>query len=537
MKKQFKLMALASATMLFAACSQENLLSPQEQLAQNPENNAIQFGTYLSKQRTRAAAQEGNITSAQVLAQKGGFGVFAYYTKGYTYGQQQGATYTAETPAQANIAPNFMYNQYVQGTDAASPEWSYAPIKYWPNEFASSAVDDQTSAATGAAANGNVSFFAYAPYTDGTSLGSDGITAISAASVTGDPTVTYTIPSDINTGGDFVDLLWGTYDGTGTNVLGTGNVGVTGNKDATANTYVQAVLDGKTVNADLNKQKVAGKVGFNFIHALAKIGGVGNGTTTGFLVKLDIDDGTNETGGSRETFDAGSGSTDAWRTIVTIKSITITNDLDGSTNINGSEVGLGGLKVLNLATGQWSSSSSAGVFTQTIGGPETSTTYDAVLNTKIAEYQAAGTPDVTWLSHLGSSDVKDYFRYTNTENTSSTHPGVTETAQSVYNSATQSPIILFPGTTPSFKVTVTYVVRTYDANLNAKYSEVEQTITKTISFTNPVEMNKHYSLLMHLGLTGIKFTASVSDWETDINNNGSTTIEDAEDINLPINVQ
>lgn len=537
MKKQFKLMALASAAMLFAACSQDNLLSPQEQLAQSPENNVIQFGTYMGKQGTRAAAQEGNITSAQELAQKGGFGVFAYYTKGYTYGQQQGTTYTAETTPQTNIAPNFMYNQYIEGTNAASPVWSYAPIKYWPNEFASSAVDDQTSAATGTAANGNVSFFAYAPYTDGTSLGLDGITAISAASVTGDPTVTYTIPSDINTGGDFVDLLWGTYDGTGTNVLGTGNAGVTGNKGATANTYVQAVLDGKKVNADLNKQKVAGKVGFNFIHALAKIGGVGNGTTTGFLVKLDIDDGANETGGEREKFNAGSGSTDAWRTIVTIKSITITNDLDGSTGINGTEVGLGGSKTLNLATGQWSSYSPAGVFTQTIGGPETSTTYNAVLNTKIAEYQAAGTPDVTWLSHLGSSDKKDYFRFTNTQNTSSTHPGVTEAAQSVYNDPTQSPIILFPGTTPSFKVTVTYVVRTYDDNLALKYSEVEQTITKTISFTNPVEMNKHYSLLMHLGLTGIKFTASVSDWETDINNNGNTDIQDAEDINLPINVQ
>ena len=55
MKKQFKLMALASAAMLFAACSQENLLSPQEQLAQSPENNAIQFGTYLGKTGTTRA--------------------------------------------------------------------------------------------------------------------------------------------------------------------------------------------------------------------------------------------------------------------------------------------------------------------------------------------------------------------------------------------------------------------------------------------------------------------------------------------------
>ena len=548
MKKIYSIIASAIIAVGFTACTQSDFVETSApDVSATSFDNAIQFGTYMGKLgTTRAAAAEGDIVapnaaSGNKLGSTGyEFGVFAYYTKGLTYGQQQHGTYTAESGSASNIAPNFMYNQKVSTSDAGTT-WTYTPIKYWPNEFANGAVDTNTPAAQGAAANGNVSFFAYAPYTDGTSLGSDGITAISSAATTGDPTVTYTIPSDIDEGGAFVDLLWGTFNGTGTNVLGSGNAGVTGNEGATANTYVQAVLDGKTVNADLNKQKVSGKVGFNFLHALAKIGGGASKSTTptaGFLVQLDIDNAGAISGGTRETFDAGSGYADAWRTIVTIKSITITNDLDGNGSINGSEVGLGGSKVLNLATGQWSTPSGTGVFTQTIGGPQTTPSYNAALNTKIAEYQAAGSPDVTWLSYLGSSDVKDYFKYTSTQDITKDHPGVLESAQSVYNVETQSPFILFPGTTPAYKITVDYIVRTYDANLNLKYTEVEQTISKTITFGAPVEMNKHYSLLMHLGLTGVKFTASVSNWETGyMFDTDADSTPDSNQIDLPINVQ
>jgi len=534
----------ASAALVLASCTNEVDFSQESLQAQNETQTAVQFGTYLGKTgTTRAAAAEGDIVapnaaSGNKLGTAGyEFGVFAYYTQELTYGQQQHGTYTAESGSASNIAPNFMYNQKVSFANEGAT-WTYAPIKYWPNEFANGDVDTNTPAAQGAASNGNVSFFAYAPYTDGTSLGSDGITAISSATTTGDPTITYTIPTDINTGGAFVDLLWGTLSGTGQNVLSSGNIGVTGDKDATANTYEQAVLDGKTVNADLNKQKVSGKVGFNFLHALAKIGGGASTSSTptaGFLVQLDIDNGATISGGSRETFDAGSGFTDAWRTIVTIKSITITNDLDNSGGINDSEVGLGGSKVLNLATGQWSSASSATTFTQTIGTADGTNTYNAVLNTKLAEIYD-NTP-TTWLEHLGSSDVKNYFKYTSTEDITDVHPGVMETAQSVYNAETQSPFILFPGTIPSFKITVDYIVRTYDAALDRNYTEVEQTISKTITFGAPVEMNKHYSLLMHLGLTGVKFTASVSNWETGymFDTNGDST-PDSNEIALPINV-
>lgn len=195
---------------------------------------------------------------------------------------------------------------------------------------------------------------------------------------------------------------------------------------------------------------------------------------------------------------------------------------------------MGGSATLNLATGQWTNPTSATTFTQTIGGPQT-TTYDAVLNTKIAEYKSAGSPDITWFSNLTSSHKYDYFTYTNAENNESTHPGVTETAQSVYNSTSQTPIILYPGTAPSFKITVDYIVRTYDASLQDECTMVEQIISKVVTFPE-VELNKYYTILMHLGLTGVKFTASVSDWDADIDGDGNVNIDDAEDIHLPINV-
>lgn len=164
MKKTF-LAITALAAVLFAGCTSSDELTTLESI-KTADNTPtpVQFGTYMSKLgTTRAAAAEGSITTAQLLAQKGGFGVFAYYTQGYGYGQQQGTTYYDETSPQSNIAPNFMYNQLIRGTDVAEPVWSYSPVKYWPNEIASTAVDNK--GATGNAANGNVSFFAYAPYT------------------------------------------------------------------------------------------------------------------------------------------------------------------------------------------------------------------------------------------------------------------------------------------------------------------------------------------------------------------------------------
>ena len=536
MKKIYSLIASAIVAVGFTACTQSDLLegsAPDASLTS--ADNAIQFGTYLGKTGTTRAGAEGPITtdganSTKKLGTEGyEFGVFAYYTGRYTYGGYQANTYSGESSkdGSADKVANFMYNQKV-GLDASS-NWTYAPLKYWPNEFAAGNVDDKD--AQGSTANGYVSFFAYAPYVASAS-GDNGITAMTANSDQGDPKITYKLESG-------VDLLWGTA-GTYADdkALESGaNAGVTGNSSAGDNTYVKAILNGVTVNADLTKQKVNKQVNFLFKHALAAIGGgkdVGPGN--GFQVKLDIDNSTNGeipgspsiTGGSRQDFEESS--TAYWRTKVTIKNITVTNDLDGDGNIGGDEVGLNKTGVLNLATGQWVGSN-PGKVGQEIKLASSYTSEVAKLNPEIAEFKDEASYTTAKMSDY-TTQYLDYFA----KNLDGTFPGVTESPQNVYDSATQSPFMLIPGQAPKLKITVEYVVRQYDAALNQKYTEVNNKISKIVQFPT-IEMNKYYSLLMHLGLTSVKFTATVSSWDQGhIGTAGGGSSADSDDVYLPINV-
>ena len=79
---------------------------------------------------TKAA---GEISTVDVL-RTGGFGVFACYTGLYHY-------------SESSVTSDFMHNQEVSWDGYG---WEYTPVKYWPNE-------DQHM----------VSFFAYAPFSDG----------------------------------------------------------------------------------------------------------------------------------------------------------------------------------------------------------------------------------------------------------------------------------------------------------------------------------------------------------------------------------
>ena len=455
-------------------------------------------------------------------------GVFAYYTGKFTYGQYQANTYSAETGKDGTTDkyPNFMYNQkvYLDGTD-----WKYSPLKYWPNDFASNSDVDDQSAQGSDTYGGNVSFFAYAPYLEyDAAVDGTGITAMTAKNVTGDPKITYKLESD-------VDLLWGTAGNyTGDKALSTGsNAGVTGSASANDNTYQKAIVDGVKVNADLTKQKVGEQVIFFFKHALAAIGGGSTaGPGTGFQVKLDIDNSTNgeaataETGGTRQEFTESA--TDYWRTKVTIKSIEITNDLNGAeTGLGDGAVSLYRTGVLNLATGKWNGSD-AGTVSQTTS---VAASYDATniqLNSKIAEMKSPS--ETNFSDYTGS--VLGYFA----KSLDTTLPGVTEDPQDVYNSTTQTPLMLIPGQTPKFKITVEYVVRQYDSALQDTYTEITNKISKTVTFPT-IEMNKYYSLLMHLGLTSVKFTATVSDWTDAKIGDGDGDGNDDNDVYLPINVQ
>lgn len=212
---RFPLLA-ASALLVLMACSSTDE-SVKDDL-KNAEPLPVNFGTYVNHGVTRAGTT-GEIASGDNLKDKGGFGVFAYYTDNVEYS--------------GNQIPNFMYNQAVTSTDGTN--WTYTPVKYWPNEYGNGANSDGVDM---------LSFFAYAPYVAVTaSTGqvegdkTSGITALTRNTATGDPMVKYIV------GSSPVDLLWGINTSTGL--------------------------------PHINKVRSAGtgddKITFNFKHALAKL--------------------------------------------------------------------------------------------------------------------------------------------------------------------------------------------------------------------------------------------------------------------------
>jgi len=434
--KKFMFMMGATA-LLFAGCTSSDELSQSDIQNQQAAQTPVQFGTYLGNMRSGTT---GAIATTTDLKDKGGFGVFAYST---------GAT--GWTNAQTAFNANFMYNQEVTSTDGTN--WTYTPVKYWPNDYSTSAVDSsqpdtEDQAATGSVNGGKVSFFAYAPYVASPS-GEYGITALTVNNAKESPKVTYKLAANA---GDYVDLMWG----------------------------VKADENPLVYNIDLTKQKTTEKVNFIFKHALAKMGGVGK-----LQAKLDVDD--NAGGALKDGF-----------TNVTIKSITIQNVENAWANQG----------VFDLAAGTWSAS----LATVAEGGS---------LNVSL---------DNTNIDEALYSDDGGSVTFTLGTGTWSKE-GLSNTAKAVYKSAaTDVPFYVIPGVTDQkIKVTIRYTVKTYDAKVDGSY------VTHTSQITNIVDLsslasNKYYSLLMHIGLTSVKFSAEVDGWD------GAGDDSAKEEIWLPSNV-
>lgn len=216
MKKYFIL--AAAAALVLGACSKNEV-----KLGEN--GTPVTFSTYLTKVK---AGQTGPMTNDLLASQ--GFGVFAYYTDDASYS--------------ASATPNFMYNEQVT---KPSSDWVYSPVKYWPNEYGATA-DSGTYL-------DKVSFFAYAPFVNHTaSLGSTGITSLTANDVAGDPKVTYVVGATTD---EVVDLLWGVV----TTAAATTDNEVEDNASLTAGLpYL-----------NMTKQTNAGKVDLLFKHATSRI--------------------------------------------------------------------------------------------------------------------------------------------------------------------------------------------------------------------------------------------------------------------------
>lgn len=200
MKKVF-LFAVAAAALV--ACSNEELSTPDNVLTS--KEAPVNFSVYTQRGLTRGGGQAGDLTNANIGPN--GFGVFAYYTAGEGY--------------DAKAIPNFMYNQQVTAetneqnpATAGTTKWTYEPVKYWPNEFGSTAISDEVDQLT---------FFAYAPWTNidpttGNIVPNEqatekvehqqkyNIISVNKNTATGDPIVKYVVDTDPATS---VDLLWG----------------------------------------------------------------------------------------------------------------------------------------------------------------------------------------------------------------------------------------------------------------------------------------------------------------------------------------
>ena len=377
------------------------------------------------------------------------------------------AYYTASTDfsSWSIEAPNFMYNTKVSiaGADGTSP--SSDPWTYSPTVYwPNGNTTADNVGATGTDA-GKLSFFAYAPYTAVTP--STGIvTATGDAATTG---ITALSSNAATTDPTVSYSLNGGVD------LLWGTAGTNG---ATVNDAAQAgttLTGGKAaVNVDLTKMKTNGKVNFLFKHALARIGSIN--------VLADIDKDGEATGGTL------TGSK------IFVNNITISNGTESEVS---TVIGDGSL---NLATGVWTAGSSKQTISKTFSGES----LNSIIRVASTDPEAVGTK--TW---------EQIF----------TTAGVTTASTSIF-SGSASPIMLIPGANQTIRVSISYYVTSKDANLSRGYTWIPQTVSKTISL-GTLEMNKSYSLTLHLGLNSVKFTATVSDWD-----NADANLR----VDLPVNV-
>ena len=558
-----KLFILATAAVALASCSDSDLVGNIASSQQTEQPQAVEFGTYMGSAATRTGTA-GTITTASLKTgthATSGFGVMGY---------QMTADWANN---QTTDRPNFMYNQQI--TWNANGYWTYDPVKYWPNGIDKANAENDPSN-TAVSTNGDkLNFFAYAPwvdvaagngYTTTTSItlpatggtakdafftkdatASDlgnGIAAIKANTVAAAPEVYYYMPTA--TTDVAVDLLWG--------LRGSMTYNETDNVD---NTVTEL---GNSYNVNLTKQDVPETVNFLFKHALSKIGGNTKSTTStagtqkcGLKVVLDIDgNGNGINGVDNQSLYLGS-SFENTKTLVTIKSVAVQdgtsayaerasvtdpdkNALPDAPVLNSDLINSGWF---NLATGTWNNVEKI--------------TKTGAVATSGAIYNIAATTDGTYkldpqiaepTAGVAAILKADKTEWVGDGTTGKPNGVIASAAKNVYSDDTDVPsLLMIPnGTTPqTLYVTVDYIVRTADPQLSNGYSQVEQIVTNKVSLTG-LEVNKYYTLVMHLGLTSVKFSAIVADWansdDASYDEGGTTdgTAEAAEEVWLPSNV-
>jgi hypothetical protein len=471
MKKYF---ILAAAALTFAACTNDEIV-PVEQVQETVDDGAINFSAYVNRGLTRAGAP-GVIDNTSIQnggAHAGvGFGVFAYYTDNGNYSKY--------------AVPDFMYNQQV--THGASG-WTYSPIKYWPNEFGSTANSYDAD---------KVSFFAYAPWVqvDVTSGipnagGVDvtkNITRLTSNTASGDPCIKYVVDTDAKTS---VDLLWGVAPAS------TNYTTVTGPAESTVTEGMPYV--------DLLKSDTTSKVNFNLRHALAKL-------------NVNIDAFVDATNNSLELDE---------KTRIFVRSVTFTGiALQGSLNLYNTEADKPNWYEYDGVKKIGTNSEAVTFYDGRRDGKEATTNgeqknekptglnLDLIQNERAISGGVYATADVT---HNPESNIP---------------AGVTNTPVNLFETdqSATSPIFVIP-TGEEMAITIVYDVETIDPSLSTYLSDgvthgstIENRIFKEDVFA-AVEAGKAYQVNLHLGMTSVKFEANVVDWDALV----------TEDVDLPHN--
>lgn len=539
MKKTLILMAAASAFVL-TGCT-ENDLSGGTSLA-NGSSSAIEFSANTRNAGTTRAGYAGDLTNTTIQDPGAGFGVFAYYSgnKNLTTWGAWDITTDPANPVPINLAPNFMYNEGVTWS-AGKNGWIYDPVKYWPNGNDKYNPDNTPSNTATEKEVQYLSFFAYAPFVAHTAndyshdaasskVGStsndaptgavytiadptqvqNGIVAMSKNSATNDMYVKY-ILNPAATSGKFVDLTWG--------LRGQNSYAQT---STTANDV--ATL-GSAYNTDLTKQIVGEKVKFLFKHALARVGGNTRKTTSssgkqvcGLWVVVDVDKNSSVSGeGQSNQTDFFAPDFNKAKTLVTIEEVKIRDNYSYHYETNPSTTEKSDFLTdgwFDIMNGKWSNTATDVNHTTGGNGVTYSVTAD---NSGSPEYKLNPAIKESGVDNASGAD----WNGTNANGAT----GVNLTKEPVYADDEDVPgLLLIPGSTGdnTLYVTVRYRVRTADPNLSTGFTDVVQEITNKVTLANnTLNPNKYYNLVMHLGLTSVKFEAVVADWA-----NGSDTYDE-----------
>jgi len=475
------LMTMAAAAAMFAACSddvKETLGGlpdgPKSPVAVvSPDSIPVGFDAYANRATTRAgkSGDSTNETLQKGEEEGGGFGVFGYYTDNNDYDQL--------------ATPNFMYNQLVKYDNGS---WKYEPVRYWPNEYGSSAVSDDYD---------KVSFFAYAPYvtvngasgkvTD-TGNADWGITQISRNTASGDPIVKYIASFKQN---EAVDLLWAVSEETNWGIVEDGSI--------------QEFTPGMPWLDVKRPAQINQRLKFNFRHALAKM-------------RVNVDAVADQFEGKKSADE---------KTRIWIRSVRFNGfAMKGALNLNNE----------NANTPYWMNYNGIG----DLEADGDVMVYDGRRDGKEAMSNAKATNEKSL--GLNPKFIEDDTSfYDGSWATGENNTGVDGTTSPLFDGG--GIFYVIPLDDDEVNVEIVYDVETIDKNMGYTLADgktpgtaVENRISKVIKFApsagssdavTSIEAGKSYQINLHLGMNSVKFDAEVMAWEE---------LEPATEINLPANM-